>query len=161
MRRTSAWVTGELLQDIIKVLHKCLESQVSEIHALLLLDCSPVHATERIARAAARRGFLLHFVPSNMTGIMQPLDVYTFADFKRAIREEYGDEAIKSYAGKVKPLAVIQLTFRCIVRVVQGKTWRHAWDAASAGISITLGKGFVADCPGPWVAPPWMTICRR
>ena len=127
MRRKSAWVTGELLQDIIKLLQKCLESQLEMIHALLLLDCSPVHATERIARACARAGFLLHFVPSNMTGIMQPLDVYTFADFKRAIREEYEEEAIKSDAGKVKPLAVLELTFRCIVRVVQGKAWRHAF----------------------------------
>ena len=155
MRRKSAWVTGELLQEIIKLLHRCLESQLEEIHALLLLDCSPVHATERIARACARAGFLLHFVPSNMTGIMQPLDVYTFADFKRAIREEYEEEAIKSGAGKVKPLAVLELTFRCIVRVVQGKAWRHAFlGCGFGGKQFYLGERIRRRMSWPKGCPP-------
>ena len=135
LRRNSAWANGDLLLEILKLLRATLGEERERIHPLLQLDCSPVHATERVARAAARNGFFLHFVPANMTGSLQPLDAYVFSNFKRVIREEFEEERLKSLTAHVSPRAVLLLTFRAVKLTIQRSAWSHAF----------LGCGFGGD----------------
>ena len=91
----------DLMVEVIQLVARCLEPVKPLAHVLLLLDCAPVHTTQRVVAAAARAGFLLHFVPTLMTSELHPLDVYVFAQFKKVFRDYYEELAMASATGEV------------------------------------------------------------
>ena len=134
-RRDSAWVSVDLMVEIIHLLAKCLEPVKPLAHILLLLDCAPIHTTQRVVAAVARAGFLLHFVPALMTSVLQPLDVYAFAQYKKVLRDYYEERAMASDTGEVSNKEVVDITFKAATAVLQSGAWRHAFRGCGWGES--------------------------
>ena len=61
LRRESAWVNADLLVWLLGIMRKCLRQLEPIAQFVLLMDCSPVHATTRVAQAAAMNGIILVF----------------------------------------------------------------------------------------------------
>jgi len=132
-RGKTSWVDGEALVEILNLLGKCLEAVKPLAQCLLLLDCSPVHATERVARAAARQKLLLHYVPASMTSVLQPLDVYVFAGFKRLLRRGYEEELLRSPDGFVKNIDILRIVFRVAGTYLYKTSWKYAFRGCGFG----------------------------
>ena len=113
--------------EVLRLLGQCLEPVKPLAHCLLLLDCAPVHCTPAVARAAARAGVLLHYVPASMTGVLQPLDCYAFSTLKRKLRQDLECACLESSTGTTTTVQVLAMTFQVVRDVLQGKSWRHAF----------------------------------
>ena len=132
-RCDSAWVSVDLMVEVIQLVGRCLEPVKPLAHILLLLDCAPMHTTQRVAAAAARAGFLLHFVPTLMTSVLQPLDVYVFAQFKNIFRDYYEELAMASATGEVSIKDVVDISVKAATAVLSRSPWRHAFPGCGSG----------------------------
>ena len=83
----SAWVSEDLMVEIIQLLARCQEPVKPLAHILLHLACTPVHTTQSVVAAAARASFLLHVVPSLMTSALQSPHVYVYAQLNKLLRD--------------------------------------------------------------------------
>ena len=85
--RDSIWTTQETFVEWLNELHASLFELQRSHYFILIVDASRIHINEEIARRCAAFGFLLIFIPAGLTWLLQPLDVYVFADFKWRIKE--------------------------------------------------------------------------
>ena len=132
-RRRSAWVDGAAMVRLLALLKETLRPLSSEVQVVLLLDCSPVHASKRVVAAAARFGFRLVMIPSSMTGVLQPLDVYCFADLKRRLREAVSAHRAQDPHGALPPVTVCRILMDAVESCISRGDWVTAFRGCGFG----------------------------
>ena len=109
-------------------------------HLMMLMDCYAAHSSPDVLRAAMQASLHLHYVPSCMTGVLQPLDAYTFSLFKRRHRDRVARQLHHSLGGVLSNMEVIQATFGAIEDIVLGRSWAHSFSRCGfAGDLHSLG----------------------
>lgn len=61
-----------------------LTNQLKKI--LLILDQAPPHISKSLQSYMRSKKILMHFIPKNLTGILQPGDTHLFAGMKRCLK---------------------------------------------------------------------------
>ena len=133
MRRKSAWVNADVFVWLLGVLRKCLAQLEPIAQFVLLIDCSPVHATRRIAQAAALNSIVLVYIAPHMTGAMQPLDVNCFATLKKRIRDAYETAGHGTSNGHVNTLLLLSKMLEVAETYIVGASWAGACEGCGYG----------------------------
>ena len=118
-RGTSAWVNAPAMVEVLGILGASLAAAKPLAHCVLVMDCSPVHTTASVVRAAARAGVHLLFVPASMTHLMQPLDTHIFANLKNTMRAAHERFALRSGKGEVSNVDACKIVFDSVKSVLQ------------------------------------------
>ena len=74
------------------------------------------------------------FVPTNMTWLQQPLDVYAFRRYKSHLRRQYRLKKICNKLSKLSPMDVVLCIVAAIRHVLQGVAWDRAFDGCGFGL---------------------------
>ena len=127
LERRSAWVNGPVLADIIRILGRCLESVKPFAHLIFIMDCCPVHFTVRALRAVAAASMHVLFVPSSMTGVLQPLDAYAFCIFKRRLRDTVELLQMENCNGVIATPDVVVAALDIAVATLCCQDWSHSF----------------------------------
>lgn len=133
LRRASSWLNTSLLVDIIALLARCLEEELQTHHIILSMDAHKVHLGPAVARACARAGFHLMYIPASMTGWLQPLDLVVFRKFKAWVCHEVERQKLASADGRLANYEVVATYIRGAEAVVAGQCWRRAFELAGLG----------------------------
>ena len=120
-------MNGPVLAEIIRIVGRCLVSVRSVAHLIGVMDCCPVHCTVPVLRAAASVPMHVLFVPSSMTGVLQPLDAYTFSLFKRPLREQVYMMQHQSRYGSAANKEVVLATFDVAVQTLNCQNWSRSF----------------------------------
>ena len=96
-------------------------------HLIFVMDCCPVHCTVPVLRAVASASMNVLFVPSSMTGVLQPLDAYAFAQFKRCLRDKVELLQQQARGGVVANKDVVVATFDVAVDTLSCQNWSHSF----------------------------------
>ena len=154
-RRRSAWVDGAAMVRILTLLKEASRPLWCDVHVVLFLDCSPVHAGKKVVAAASRMGFRLVMIPSSMTGVLQPLDVYCFAGLKKRHREGVAAHALRDPRGTVSPATVCRTLFAAVQSFVAAGVWEQAFRGCGFGARQThLGERAKRKLLWPTGPPP-------
>ena len=94
-----------------------------------------MHTCKEVAATATRADVLLHMIPGKITSVLQPLDAYVFATFKRVLRSLYEEALLHSVTGTVLNHEVLPMIINTINTVVRTKDWRHAFEGCGWGCS--------------------------
>ena len=86
LRQKSKWITKDVLCFIIRTIAWNLRDMMPASEVVLLLDCLSLHVNEEVLLVARDAKIHIVLVPARLTWILQPLDVYVFALFKRFLR---------------------------------------------------------------------------
>ena len=127
LRRKSAWVTADLLTDIVKLLGIALAPCKANRTFVLSMDACPSHTAEKVARACARQDVHLMYVPAQMTKWLQPLDTHCFAKLKRFVSREYEKDILLSPDGSVSAYQVLCILVRAVPAVLETEVWTNAF----------------------------------
>ena len=90
-RRKSAWVDGDALKDIVRLLHAALQPFQGTFQPLLLWDAVKAHIKPDVLQCAGRLGIWVIIVPAKITWLLQPADTHCFANYKAYLRRKYVD----------------------------------------------------------------------
>ena len=130
-RRKSAWVQHSTMVEVVRALAAALGGDLRERRVLLLLDACRVHMGVGFLRSCAARGILVHYVPAQLTWLLQPLDTHAFSKFKVVIGCEYRREVMKS--GHCELSAMLRIVAYAVRKVFQGTHWSRAFDSNGFG----------------------------
>ena len=139
LEKRSAWVNGPVLAEILRILGRCLESVMPFAHLILLMDCCPVHFTVPVLRAVAAASMNVLFVPSSMTGVLQPLDAYAFSLFKRRLRDKVELVQQQDRSGVIANQDVVVAAFDIAVATLCFQDWSHSF----RGCGFADGQDFL------------------
>lgn len=148
LRGKSAWATVDSMIQIVASLRKALQPWIPKVKPILLLDTASPHLPKRFMSFARKQGFQLLFVPASATGLVQPLDVYSFSSFKLYLRRKYMEQRQTALEGQPELLAWLwQLgqaprEFFCSVK------WADAFEGVGCGCQVTKLHSALKDFMG-------------
>ena len=153
LRFESAWNDTTTMVWLLEVLRKALRDILSEYSICLLLDVASCHISDRVITKAARSGFKLVIIPAGMTSLLQPLDVYVFARYKRALTAAFERLGHASPNGHVRSDLFLREILDVAKEVLFGSKWDWAFRKCGFGEAQTrLGSTLKATIPD--VLPP-------
>lgn len=90
-REESSWNNSRIMRKYIELLCNRLGGALWERSVFLVVDMAACHVHPSIHSYALERGVRMILVPAGMTGVLQPLDVYVFRQFRAKMRELWLD----------------------------------------------------------------------
>ena len=144
LRQKSSWVNQDTMVRIIELLGACLMAFKKTHFFILSMDACPCHCTSRVAKACAKEGLRLLYVPASMTSVMQPCDTHVFARFKKFISSQMELKRLASSTGEVTIVQIVETICDGASTVVQGQSWLRAF--AHTGLrdhQRNLSRGFM------------------
>ena len=88
MHATTGWNDDTSMKYFLVELRKVVYAKDPDMWILLVLDNARVHVSRAMLRYIKSLGIILLIIPARLTWLLQPLDVYVFAEFKRRARKE-------------------------------------------------------------------------
>ena len=129
LRRKSAWVTEEVLSQVVTIWGNALRACRLTHQPILLLAVCSTHMRPRFLNACARWNIWLVFVSAKTTWLLQPADTHCFTFFKRCLRQLYEKSLLASSDGVIDIKTIIIYLDRSTRAILQGKRWSAAFDA--------------------------------
>ena len=78
------WFNTESILLYLDILHNVVKD-TGYRQVVLVLDCATTHLTSKVVRKIRRFRWQILLIPGHLTGLIQPLDVHVFKDFKEHV----------------------------------------------------------------------------
>ncbi len=136
--KTSGWSTTPCTILWLRCVVKALREKCPNDEHIILIDCASTHVNVKLLREAYRLRVHVLLVPSKCTWLLQPLDAYVFASFKRTLRRKLAREEVKSPTGAVK----LPDRLKAVGETIQEELVNKSWSAhmGKVGLSTDLTK---------------------
>ena len=117
-RDTSAWMNHLKFKKALKLLNEAMAPSEHQ-QLILVLDCARCHLRGDVVAYASRLNIWIVVVPSKLTFLLQPLDAYAFAPFKRALVGAYYKARLRSGGMVLNPTRWLRVLLTTIASVFQ------------------------------------------
>jgi len=160
IRRSSGWVTSSTFVEIIKLFVEVKELCLDPgLQVIFCFDCCKSHLTSDAWDLLNRDGLHAFMIAAKMTWLLQPLDTHVFLVFKRAMKQLYQDLQMESGDANVSMPQLVHLICLAVRKVLQGRTWAHAFLQDGFGPDQGQVSGFILrqldlDSPPPLSVEP-------
>ena len=112
---------------VLSTLQRAALDLESTYPCLLIMDIFAAHRTAQVKQALAEHHILLHFVPANCTGELQPLDVSGNGNLKSSFSDWYCSQVTKQLKEGAEHTNVpLQLT---ILKPIHANWLLSAWES--------------------------------
>lgn len=136
----------------INVLRGAVHSFNSDAWILLIMDCHSSHLDLNVIQHLGRLGILTVIIPAKLTWLLQPLDVYVYADLKRTLRHHLADVLLTH--AEMTPGSWIAPTAAATRSSLVRTDWSEHFDRLGAGLDLeTLRDEIGAYLEGAAVVP--------
>lgn len=137
-REESSWNNSQTMRKYIELLCHQLGEAMQERSVFLVVDMAACHIHPSIHSYALEQGVRMILVPAGMTGVLQPLDVYVFRQFRAKMRELWLDCKSNAEDGEMTSHLWLQTVCDAIQLVVVGKSWQTAFERVGLMSGQTL-----------------------
>lgn len=132
--RTGGTSTPATFRQWANALRSAVHSFNSDAYILLLMDCHSSHLDVRTVLHLGRLGIVTVIIPAKLTWLLQPLDVYVYADLKRVLRGLLHEQAAANPEGAAELGAWITPTASAARTVLCRTDWSTEFAKVGAGI---------------------------
>ena len=133
---TSGGTTPFTFKQWANALRSAVHSFDPDIWILMIMDCCSSHLDLRTANHLARLGFLTAIIPAKLTWLLQPLDVYVYADLKRVLRQLLAERTHRPLEEVDVAGAWITPTAAAVKAVVVQTDWTDHFARLGAGLGV-------------------------
>lgn len=110
----------------------------SDAWLLLIMDCHSTHLDLKVVQHLGRLGIITAIIPSKLTWLLQPLDVYVYADLKRILRHHLAAATSTHRGQEGTPGSWIAPTASAVKSVLVRTDWSEQFERLGAGLNIEL-----------------------
>ena len=125
-RDKSAWMNHMKFKRALRLLNEALTPRDTQ-QLILVVDCARCHLRPEVVSYAARLKIWIVVVPGRLTFLLQPLDVYAFAPFKKALVDAYYKARMRAGGMVLSATAWLRVLVTTIAGVFQHTDWAHAF----------------------------------
>jgi len=127
-RRSSAWLNVLTVCHVLRDIHRSLSAFLSTYQVILCMDSCKTHINPKVWQACSRLGFMMYPIPPKTTAILQPLDIYVFAQLKQSLRHAYQTSCIDIAASSCTLGMSVLLLMEVVPKVLLSRCWRPAFE---------------------------------
>jgi hypothetical protein len=135
LRRHTAWMTSDLMTRVLLVLKKNLAPFMDTHQIFLTADAYRAHVTSEVWQQCVKLQILYCVIPAKLTWALQPCDTHVFASYKHRLQTVCQGAVVDSATGKLSLEVLLQGVCRCIVEILEGRSWAKAF--ADTGLTGT------------------------
>ena len=135
--RTSGFATSRIMCEWALAVRSAVHSWRDDVWIVLVLDCSTVHVDAATLQRFAHLGILVVLIPGKCTWLLQPLDVYVFAELKALLRSLSSGEQLERGAEKEPRGAWISRTARSVRSVLVQRDWSSQFARLGCGLGLS------------------------
>ena len=154
-RGRTAWANSETMAKWVACIGRALRPYQATRCFALALDACPTHLHQRTLEAMDRWRIAPVFIPANLTGTLQPLDVHVFAGIKREARAAIDAARLATASGHIPQREAISIWLRVIAVRMERAEPAAFTSVGLAGEQRALGKRCKAalQLPADWHPP--------
>ena len=148
VRQGSMWVNTDLYAKVLRLLRKCLKWHRVQRHyrVILFADAFGGHITVRSLFKMGDYGFWFVLLPAQLTWLLQPLDVQTFAQMKSFLRNRFASVPENNVNERLI-LTCLRHVFAAVRKYFVGRSWARAFDSLGLnGAVAPTSKHFFLEC---------------
>ena len=150
-RDKSSWMNHIKIKQALKLLSSALRPRGND-QVILVLDCARCHLRPDVITYAARLGIWVVVVPSKLTHLLQPLDVYTFATCKRALVDAYYKARLRAKAAVLTPADWLRVLLTTVATVFNNTDWEHSFPLVGlsddqSGLNSAIQQALRSEAP--------------
>ena len=135
--RTSGFATSRIMCEWALAVRSAVHSWRDDVWIVLVLDCSSVHVDAATLQRLAHLGLLVVLIPGKCTWLLQPLDVYVFAELKAMLRSLAAGEQLERGAEKEPRGAWISRAARSVRSVLVQRDWSSQFARLGCGLDLS------------------------
>ncbi|CAJ1417449.1 unnamed protein product [Effrenium voratum] len=140
-REKSSWNNTRLMQKYIQLLCHLLGGALQERTVYLVVDMAACRTHPSVHSCALEKGLRMILVPAGMTGVLQPLDVYVFRQFRSKIQELWLECKENAKDGEVTLLLWLRVVCGAIQSIISGRPWQNAFQRTG----LMLGQSLLSS----------------
>ena len=148
-RDTSAWMNHLKFERALRILNEALTPREHQ-QLILVLDCARCHLRGDVVAYAARLNIWIVDAPMKLIFLLQPLDAYAFAPFKRALVNSYYKARLRSGGMVLNHTQWLRVLVTTIASVFQERDWAHAFSSVGltqdqSGLNSAIHRQLQSD----------------
>ena len=133
--RTNGTCTPAVFRIWARGLRSAVQSFNADAWIVLVMDCHSSHLDLFTVQYLERMGFLTIVVPAALTWLLQPLDVYVFAEFKRIFRQNLEVATIAEVDGPLLGSWIASAT-KAAKSTIVDRDWSDDFDKLGLGLRL-------------------------
>ena len=119
MEGTTGWITNLCMKSYLRMLKKTVSEHAPGRKIVLMMDAHACHHSIQVLRVVHKWGWRILMIPSKLTYLLQPLDAYVFAQFKRRLHEVHMRSRIDTSDGNQSFEQWVETCFDMITTMFQ------------------------------------------
>lgn len=143
LRAKSHWMTAELFERLICLLHVCLAPFLDRFYPVVTFDSAKQHLSKEVFRTLKRLRMPAAVVPAKCTWLLQPLDVVSFAIFKRFLKAKLRESRLRTALGNISKLEWLRGVLAAIREVLCGRPWADAFKRTGVALNQLCVSDFI------------------
>ena len=141
-------------------LRSAVHSFNSNAYILLIMDCHSSHLDLETVKHLAMLGIVTVVIPGRLTWLLQPLDVYVYAVFKRVLRGLLHQQEAENPEEGATPGGWITPTASAARSVLCQTDWSDKFDKVGAGINYGPVRSEIQKYVGAELVYPELPLLR-
>ncbi len=135
LRRHTAWMTSDLMTQVLLVLKQSLAPFMDTHQIFLTADAFRAHVTSEVWKQCVKHQILYCVIPAKLTWALQPCDTHVFASYKHRLQTVCQGAIVDSATGKLSMEVLLQCVCQCTVEILECRSWAKAF--ANTGLTGT------------------------
>ena len=135
---TTGWVDSGIMKRLLTLLRRKIKQQRPDAKIILLFDGAPQHLSADVIKHANCLELILLMVPTQLTWMLQPLDVFVFKELKSAVIRNQLHVRMQDPGGLLTKEARVHSLGHAVQSILVDKDWSHTF--AAVGLSDDVGK---------------------
>jgi hypothetical protein len=144
-RNRSGFNTTDLFIWMISAIRRMVEHVVGQIPIVLIMDSAPCHLAPSALMEMRINNIVPFLIPAASTHVLQPLDVYVFATYKRYMKSRWTKAVAKTGGDEMTITQFVILTTEVMKKTFSDRDWSRIFDRCGFGhqqecVSTSIGK---------------------
>jgi hypothetical protein len=141
---TTGWVNSDVFRDILTAIRRAVRLVRPNATIVLFMDGASQHISNACLAHAARLQIILVLIPSQLTWLLQPLDVIVFKGFKDLMRDKQTRSRVDSARGIFTDSTRIRVLGETIHETLVMQPWSSAFERTGISSSLRNLKSDIA-----------------
>ena len=142
---TTGWNDEETMREFVLELRSVVYALDPTLWIVLVLDNCRTHCSRKMLEYMKSLGLLILLIPARLTWLLQMLDVYVFAEYKRRLRSITTEAVLSSPSGRLTTGAWVPLLGEATQQVMVRADWSRTFSKCGLSADITLARDKIRD----------------
>ena len=142
---TTGWNDDATMREFLLELRSIVYAHDPQLWILLVVDNSRIHVARKMLSYMKSLGILILLIPAKLTWLLQMLDVYVFAEYKRRLRRMTTEAVLSNPEGRMTTGAWVPLLGDATQQILVRADWSRTFSKCGLAADVNLVRQSIRE----------------